>query len=137
MPWTCLKCNRKLSRPNAWHQCIQKPLEEMFANREPSFYTLFTQVHQQLVKWKAVQASATQNCVVYVARRTFLVIRPMKSALDIKFYLDVLVDEFPVYKTESRGKRIGHYLRLFETNDIDSAVWILIKRSYMEDIASS
>jgi hypothetical protein len=90
-------------------------------------------VHQSIIKWKNVKASATQNCIVYVAQTTFLIIRPMKSALDIKFYLSEQTEEFPVYKTEVWGKRIGHFIRLFDESDIDDAVWSLLKRSYGQD----
>jgi hypothetical protein len=97
--------------------------------KEPIVFTLFKQVHQSIIKWKNVKASATQNCIVYVAQTTFLIIRPMKSALDIKFYLSEQTEEFPVYKTEVWGKRIGHFIRLFDESDIDDAVWSLLKRS--------
>src|SRR5687767_4827514 len=119
MPWTCPKCTRTLSRPNAWHQCMQKPLESLFVKKEAIVYTLFTQTHQKVKTWKTVQASATQNCVVYVAQSTFLIIRPMKSALDIKFYLTQPSEEFPVYKVDAWGSRYVHHIRLFDETDLD------------------
>ena len=134
MPWTCPACNRTLSRPNAWHQCVQKPLEAVFDRKEPHVYTLFMQVHATLTTWKLVNASATQNCIVYVAQSTFLIIRPMKTALDLKFYLGETIDAFPVYKTEVWGKRVGHFIRLFDDGDLDNAVWSLLKQSYLEDM---
>ena len=96
---------------------------------------LFKLVHQSIKKWKGVKASATQNCIVYVAETTFLVARPMKSALDLKFYLTQPTDEFPVYKVDAWAGRFVHGIRLFEISDVDEVVLKLLKQSYKEDIA--
>ena len=135
MPWTCPKCTRTISRPNAWHQCVNRPLESVFKNKQPIVYSLFKQLNQQIKKWKGVKASATQNCIVYVAETTFLIIRPMKSALDLKLYLSQPVEEFPVYKVDAWGGRFVHGIRLFDNGDLDDAVLKLLKQSYIEDMA--
>lgn len=135
MPWTCPKRTRTISRPNAWHQCVNRPLEAVFKNKQPIVSVLFKLVNQPMKKRKGVQASATQNCIVYVAETTFLIVRPMKSALDLKFYLSQPTEEFPVYKVEAWGGRFVHGIRLFEESDVDSAVLKLLKQSHSEDIA--
>jgi predicted transport protein len=132
MPWICPKCSRKLSRPNAWHQCMQKSVEALFERKDPALYTLFKRVHDRIKKWDSVSASATQNCVVYVAETTFLILRPMKSALDLKFYLKQPMEEFPVYKVQRWGGRFVHGIRLFDKQDLDKTVWSLLEQSYKE-----
>jgi hypothetical protein len=130
MSWTCPICTRALSRPNAWHQCLRKPLEELFTGRAPFLYELFQELHKGVSRWEGVQGSATKNCAVYVAEKTFLVVRPMKAALELKFHLCEVTDEFPVFKIVRWGRRNEHHVRLFEPEDLDGAVWKLLKQSY-------
>ncbi|HZG99430.1 MAG TPA: hypothetical protein VEY32_00030, partial [Flavisolibacter sp.] len=73
MPWTCSKCDRTLSRPNAWHQCIRKSIETLFERKDPVVYQLYTQVQKGIKGWKNVKWSATQNCIVYINESTFLI----------------------------------------------------------------
>lgn len=134
MPWTCPKCDRTLSRPNAWHQCMRKPLKDVFVRKEPHVYQLFLGLQKKISKWKNVKASATENCVVYVAESSFLIVRPMKAALELKFFLYENLEEFPVYKTEPWGKRIVHYIRLFDQGDLDEVVWKLLRLAYTSDV---
>ncbi|HZI01749.1 MAG TPA: DUF5655 domain-containing protein [Flavisolibacter sp.] len=133
MPWTCSKCDRTLSRPNAWHQCIRKSIETLFERKDPVVYQLYTQVQKGIKGWKNVKWSATQNCIVYINESTFLIIKPMRTCLELKFSLSESVEAFPVYKAQQWGKRVWHLVRLYENGDVDEAVWKLLKRSYNED----
>lgn len=133
MPWTCPKCDRTLSRPNAWHQCVRKPVETLFEKKDPVVLILYQQVHKELSKWSGVKWSATQNCIVYISETTFLIIKPMKTCLELKFSLSEIMEAFPVYKAQQWGKRAWHLVRLYEEGDVDEAVWGLLKKSYEED----
>lgn len=137
MPWKCPKCDRTIIRENAVHQCIRKSPDDLFLRKDPVIHLLFRKLHKKLSTWKSVEGSATKNCIVYVAKTSFLIIRPMKSALDIKFYLSEATEDFPVYKTEPWGKRFAHHIRLFEESDLDDAVWSFLKRSYQEDLSAA
>jgi hypothetical protein len=83
-----------------------------------------------VIDWEAVSVSATKNCIVFVRKQTFLVVRPMKKELDIKFYLPTYSDEFPVYKSTAYSAKYETHIRLSAPEDIDSTVLKLIKISY-------
>lgn len=133
MPWTCPKCDRKLTRQNAWHQCIRKSIETLFERKDPVVRKIYSRVQKRISRWKNVESSATQNCIVYVGQTSFLIIKPMRSCLELKFSLPDTVEEFPVYKAMPWGKRVWHLVRLYEEADVDDAVWALLKRAYEED----
>jgi hypothetical protein len=81
--------------------------------------------------------SATQNCIVYVGESIFLIIKPMRSCLELKFSLSDIIEAFPVYKAQRWGKRVWHLVRLYEDGDVDESVWKLLRQSYEEDKASA
>lgn len=136
MSYTCAICNRPLTKPKMWHQCLQKPVAELFEGRPPVLKQLFDTLVADLGSWSGVRYSATKNCIVFLGRQTFLVIRPMKLALDLKFRLQEANDGFPVYKVSRWGRHLEHHIRLFEPEDLDGTVRSLLRQSYEEDRAS-
>ncbi|RYY93185.1 MAG: hypothetical protein EOO11_20155 [Chitinophagaceae bacterium] len=128
--WTCPQCARTLTKPNIWHQCIRKAPEELCVNKAPIVATLLQAVNEYLSTLEGAAGSATKNCMVYVRASTFAILRPMKSALDIKLYLPGTEAEFPVYKTETWGKRTAHFVRLHDEGDFDESVRSLLRQAY-------
>jgi Domain of unknown function (DUF5655) len=49
-------------------------------------FFVFDKLLSEIIDWENVAFNSTQNCIVFVHRQTFLVIRPMKKASDLKFY---------------------------------------------------
>ena len=82
------------------------------------------------MKWEGVSASATKSCIVFIAAKTFLVIKVMKNELDLKFVLPHQSEDFPIYKTAAYGKKIEHYIRLADEDDLDKDVLRFIRQSY-------
>lgn len=128
--WICPNCDRRLTKPNVWHQCIRKAPEELCVGKAPIVGLLLQQVHAWLTSFDDAAGSATQNCMVYVRQSTFAILRPMKAALDIKVYLDTEAFDFPVYKIETWGKRTAHFIRLFDEGDFDDSVRAVLKRAW-------
>jgi hypothetical protein len=112
---------------------VRKPVEALFQRKEPVVYDLYIRVQKGISRWRGVKWSATQNCIVYIGESTFLIIKPMRTCLELKFSLSEVVDTFPVYKAQQWGKRVWHLVRLYEKGDVDEAVWKLLKRAYEED----
>lgn len=83
----CPKCQRLLPRPKAWHYCAQIDIDSLFEGKSEALVYLFDKILADVFDWQGVAVSATKNCIVFVRHKTFLVIRPMKTQLDVKFYL--------------------------------------------------
>ena len=84
--WTCPKCERDLKNPNQWHNCVKVSINSLFEGKAAELVFVFDKLLSEIVDWKNVAVSATQNCIVFVHIQTFLIIRPMKKELDLKFY---------------------------------------------------
>ena len=92
--------------------------------------TAFDKLLSEVTSWPSVSASATKNCIVFIAAKTFLVVRVMKQELDLKFVLPDETDEFPIYKRQAYGKKLEHYIRLRDEEDLDGDVFRLIQKAY-------
>ncbi len=91
---------------------------------------VFNKLFGEVASWEGVSASATKTCIVFIAAKTFLVVKVMKQELDLKFMLPQASDDFPIYKQAAYGKKLEHYIRLKEEDDLDGDVFKLIRKAY-------
>jgi hypothetical protein len=130
MHFVCPKCDRPLTKSNSWHYCKKTSIDDLFLKRPAELKSLFQRLLAIVGNWDGVSASASKTCVVFIAAKTFLVVKVMKSELDLKFTLPVACDDFPIYKKAAYGRKIEHYIRLGEEEDLDADVFRLIRQSY-------
>ncbi len=130
MPWQCPACERSLKTPNQWHCCVKRELDEVFASKDPKLLFVFDRILAGVFDWESVQVSATKNCIVFIATQTFLVIKPMKHQLNVKFYLDHEDRSGPVIKIARYGRHFEHHVRITDVEDVDSHLMSCIRASY-------
>ena len=130
MAWTCPKCERELKNPNQWHNCVKVSIDSLFEGKAAELVFVFDALLSELIDWENVVVSATQNCIVFVHNRTFLVIRPMKKTLDLKFYSAAEQDEFPVVKSIFSSGKFENHIRVSALDDLTQTVYGFIKKSY-------
>lgn len=130
MHFICPVCERPLTREKSWHYCKKIGIDSLFEGKPTELTILFDKLFAEVGSWEGVSASATKNCIVFIAAKTFLVVRIMKRELDIKFVLPEENDDFPIYKKAAYGNKLEHYIRLGEADDLDTDVFRLIRISY-------
>ena len=101
MSWTCPKCERRLKNANQWHSCVKQDIDSLFENKGGELIYVFDKLLLAVAEWPGVDISATKNCIVFVTSQTFLVVRPMKKLLNIKFYSDTLIESPLIFKTSA------------------------------------
>lgn len=127
---TCPRCNRPLPRPNAWHYCAEVSLDSLFEGKSPEVAYAFDALLSAVADWEGIGVSATKNCVVFVRNITFLVAKPMKTQLDIKFFLPEASHDAPIHKCKPWNSKFETHVRVKKTEEVTGAVIDLIRRSY-------
>lgn len=105
-------------------------MDDLLKGKPPQLIAAFDRLLAEVGSWEGVSASATKSCIVFITAKTFLVVKVMKNELDLKFVLPEESDEFPIYKKQAYGKKLEHYIRLHDEDDLDSDVFKLVRRSY-------
>ena len=126
----CPKCERELKSANQWHNCVKVDIGDLFKNKPKELEYLFDQLLLEVTEWDDVAVSATQNCIVFVHNQTFLIIRPMRSQLDIKFYSAAKLNDPLVLKSIAYSGRYENHIRVAADGHITPAVFSYIKQSY-------
>jgi len=130
MSWICPKCERELPKPEQRHYCARVSLDSLFLGRPSELILLFDKVLAEVADWEDVLVGTTPNCIVFTRRLTFLVIRPMKKELDIKFYSKVAHPEKPVVKSVAWGNKFENHIRVSHLDDLRPALFGYIRESY-------
>ena len=129
MHFICPKCGRPLTKRASWHYCKKTDIDSLFEGKEELSW-VFEKLKAEVGGWPGVSLSAAKTCIVFVAAKTFLVVKVMKRELDLKFVLPEASDAFPIYKQAAYGNKLEHYIRLRDATDLDSDVFWLLHKSY-------
>jgi hypothetical protein len=130
MSWICPKCERELSRPNQVHYCIKVSVDTLLKDQSEELVLAFDKLLAEIADWDGVTVSCSKNCIVFVHKRTFFLIRPKKKHLDLKFYSDKLPEDTIVSKSTLYKSRYENHISLFALKDLTPRVYALIKESY-------
>jgi hypothetical protein len=130
MSWICPKCERELPKPEQRHYCARVSLDSLFLGRPPELVLVFDKLLAEVADWEGVLIGITPNCIVFTRRLTFLVIRPMKKELDIKFYSKVPHPERPVIKSIASGNKFENHIRIALLDDLRPALFNYLRESY-------
>ncbi len=130
MTWICPKCERELKNETQTHYCAKVNLDTLFEDKSPELILTFDKLLLSVADWENVAISTTPNCVVFVHRQTFLVIKPMKAALDIKFYSSSPPTDIKLNKSYIYSGRYANHYRASKLEDLIPGLVGYIRQSY-------
>lgn len=130
MSWTCPKCERDLPWKDFRHYCRRVDLNTLFEGRSDELILVFDKILAEVADRPKVLVSTTPNCIVFYRRTGFLVIRPMKKWLDLKFYSKLQHKEKPVIKSAAACKKFENHIRLSTLDELKPGIFVYIRESY-------
>lgn len=130
MSWICPKCERELKHKNVWHACVKVDLNSLFEGKSSELPFIFDKLLLEIMNWKNVLVSTTQNCIVFVHTKTFLIIRPMKKELDLKFYSKTEEENPLIHKHVFYSGKFENHIRVATLDDVSPKVLTFIRKSY-------
>ena len=131
MSWTCPICERELLKVNQLHYCIKVSLDSLFAGRSAELILVFDKILAEVAVWADVLVSTSKNCIVFVHKQTFFVIRPMQKQLDLKFYSATRLEGSMIIKSTQHAKRYENNVRVSVLTDLNMQLFGLIRDSYI------
>ncbi|MBA4198526.1 MAG: hypothetical protein C0459_13340 [Chitinophaga sp.] len=126
----CPKCERELRNPNQWHYCAKVNIGDLFKGKDEELEFVFDKLLSEIIDWENVTVSATKNCIVFVHNKTFLIVKPMKTQLDLKFYSEKEHTNFPIIKSILWNSKFENHIRVAKLEELNERVFAFIKKSY-------
>jgi hypothetical protein len=131
MSWICPKCERELKHVNATHYCVKVSLDSLFEGRPAELILVFDKILAEVADWDDVLISTSKNCIVFVHKRTFFVIRPMQKQLDLKFYSATKPESPIIMKSYFHAGKYENSIRISELTELSIELFRMIKDSYV------
>lgn len=125
--WECPKCNRLFKNDNQSHYCVVKDIGELFLKKPDRLVLAFDTLTTELEKWQPQSYGASVNTIVFTSKRAWLIVRPMKKELDIKFYSNEIIDSELITKVAPMGKKIAHHIRISHEDELTPLHFDLLK----------
>jgi len=131
MSWICPKCERELKHVNATHYCIKVSVESLFKGRPAELELVFDKILAEVTDWDDVLISTSKNCIVFVHKRTFFVIRPMQKQLELKFYSKTKPESPIILKSTFHAGKFENSTRISQLTGLTMELFKMIKESYI------
>jgi hypothetical protein len=130
MSWVCPKCERELVKENQTHYCARISVDSLFKGKPDELVLVFDKLLAVVADWNDVLVSTTPHCIVFVHRKTFLVIRPMQKVLDVKFYSLAAQTGNPIINSVLYAGKYVNNVRLKTVDELTPHVFKFIYQSY-------
>lgn len=128
--WTCPTCNRKFKSNNQSHMCTTKDVGELFLDKSDELVLAFDRIMTTVMQWEPNYMGASIHSVVFTNRKAWLIIKPMKKELDVKFYCADKVDSNRIKKYVQYPNKVAHHIRVKEDFEVDGAFIELLRHGY-------
>ncbi len=131
MSWVCPNCDRELLKEGQTHYCARVSVDSLYAGKPAEMVLVFDKILAEVADWPGVLVSTTPNCIVFVHRKTFLVIRPMQKVLDVKFYSNTALSGPPIIQSVLYSGKYASNVRLKMIDELTPQVFKFIRESYL------
>jgi hypothetical protein len=130
MSWTCPICERELKAPNQIHYCAKVSIDSLFDGKDKELILVFDKILAEVAGWDGVLVSTTPHCIVFVHRYTFLIIRPMKKALDVKFYSKTMLHGNLIIKSTGYEGKFENHIRVTALDELNQQLFSYLYQSW-------
>jgi hypothetical protein len=127
----CPHCNRSIRSLTSVHYCKEVPIDDLFITKSDELVLAFDRLLSMVADWQAVEISGTKNCIVFVRKKTFLVVKPMTKCLEIKFYAEEQIEDEGLYKCQLWNSKYEGILRIQTENDLKPKHAEYFRKSYL------
>ena len=107
-----------------------KDVGELFIGRPDELVLAWDTLTQTVMKWQPNVYSASTKSIVYTSKKAWLIVKPMKEILDLKFYHKDRIESDLISKHTSYPNKFAHHIRISNESHIDNLLMSLLKRGY-------
>ncbi|MDX1349192.1 MAG: DUF5655 domain-containing protein [Putridiphycobacter sp.] len=134
--WTCSKCNRRFKSTNQSHMCSTADMGEMFIGKPDEQVIIFEIILEFTNGLEPNSIGPAKNAIVFTSEKAWLIVRPMKTVLDIKFYHPEIIDSERFHSIKPWGNKFAHHIRLTSEKEIDNEFFELLTLAHQHSLKS-
>jgi len=110
--------------------CVKKDIGELFIDKPDDLVLTYDAILQATESWSPNTQGASVHSIIFTSQKAWLIIKPMKKELDVKFYYHERIESDLVKKISKMGKKYGHHLRLSNEWEVSQPVIELLRMGF-------
>lgn len=110
--------------------CTTKDIGELFIDKPDELVLAFDKIATRVLAWEPSHMGASIHSVVFTNKKAWLIIKPMKKVLDVKFYHEDRLDSDLIMRTTQYRNKFAHHIRVASEYEIDQAFFKLLRIGY-------
>ncbi len=128
--WQCPTCERLFKNTNQVHMCTRKDIGELFLDKPDELVLAYDDIIQHIKHWKPFSQGASVHSIIVTSKKAWLILKPMKKELDVKFYTDQPIASDRVKKITEYRNKFAHHIRISHPLQVDQEVFNLLKEGF-------
>lgn len=128
--WTCPNCDRNFKTANQSHSCTDIDIGELFLGKPDDLVIAFDEILQLTANWEPNSVGTATRSTVFTSKKAWLVIKPMKSELDVKFYNDQPLESDVLKKVTEYNGKYAHHIRIKMPHQVTDEVMRLLREGF-------
>ncbi len=110
--------------------CTTKDIGELFLGKPDELVLAFDKIMTTVMAWQPNDVGASIHSIVFTNLKAWLIIKPMKKELDVKFYHSDKIESELIKKHTDYGNKFAHHLRVSTEGDITLEHFELMRIGY-------
>lgn len=110
--------------------CSTKDIGELFLDKPDELVLAFDRVMTTVMEWQPNDVGSSIHSIVFTNHKAWLIIKPMKKQLDVKFYDHEEVFHDLIVKRTSYGNKYAHHIRVSSQEEITRDLIELLRIGY-------
>jgi hypothetical protein len=110
--------------------CSDVEIGELFMDKPDELVLAYDDIVQAVADWQPNSIGASLHSVVMSSQKAWLIIKPMKKELDLKFYYDEQLDSYRLKGVYRSGKKFAHHIRVSDPEELDAEVFRLLRMGF-------
>ena len=130
-PWKCASCGRGFPKPNQWHSCAVKGLDEHFRGRDPELRKIFDELVRRLRRLGPIEVDPVKTSINLTARYHVGAVTVRGTFLRLGFLSQKRIEDSRIVHFERLGPaKFGHSIILESIEDLDPVVMGWLAAAY-------
>ncbi|MEM8908030.1 MAG: DUF5655 domain-containing protein [Bacteroidota bacterium] len=110
--------------------CSTIEIGTLFEDKPDELVLAYDGIVQGVSNWQPNSIGASIHTVVMTSQKAWLIIRPMKKELDVKFYYDEILESERLKRVSKFGKKYAHHLRIKDPEELDEEIFELLRMGH-------
>jgi hypothetical protein len=103
---------------------------ELFMDRPDALVLAFDDLLSAVARWEPNSVGTATRSIVFTSHKAWLIVKPMKAELDLKFYHQTPLESSALKKVTAYANKYAHHIRIKDSQQLDGEVLRLLRLGF-------